>query len=157
MVSFKINSKAVTFDGEADTPLLWVIRDKLGMTGTKFGCGIGQCGACTVHVNGAAQRSCVTPVASIDGKAITTIEGLAPADDVLHPVQQAWLENDVPQCGYCQAGQIMATVDFLKKHPNPSDKDIDENVTNICRCGTYVRIRKAIHRAAELTAAGGEK
>jgi isoquinoline 1-oxidoreductase alpha subunit len=157
MVSFKINSKAVTFDGEADTPLLWVIRDELHMTGTKFGCGIGQCGACTVHVDGAAQRSCVTPVASIDGKAITTIEGLAPADDELHPVQQAWLENDVPQCGYCQAGQIMATVDFLKKHPNPSDKDIDDNMTNICRCGTYVRIRKAIHRAAELTAAGGEK
>jgi isoquinoline 1-oxidoreductase alpha subunit len=157
MVSFKINSKAVTFDGEADTPLLWVIRDELHMTGTKFGCGIGQCGACTVHVDGAAQRSCVTPVASIDGKAITTIEGLAPADDELHPVQQAWLEYDVPQCGYCQAGQIMATVDFLKKHPNPSDKDIDDNMTNICRCGTYVRIRKAIHRAAELTAAGGEK
>ena len=157
MVSFKINSKAVTFDGEADTPLLWVIRDEFHMTGTKFGCGIGQCGACTVHVDGAAQRSCVTPVASIDGKAITTIEGLAPADDELHPVQQAWLENDVPQCGYCQAGQIMATVDFLKKHPNPSDKDIDDNMTNICRCGTYVRIRKAIHRAAELTAAGGGK
>jgi isoquinoline 1-oxidoreductase alpha subunit len=157
MVSFKINSKAVTFDGEADTPLLWVIRDELRMTGTKFGCGIGQCGACTVHVDGAAQRSCVTPVASIDGKAITTIEGLAPADDELHPVQQAWLEYDVPQCGYCQAGQIMATVDFLKKHPSPSDKDIDDNMTNICRCGTYVRIRKAIHRAAELTAAGGEK
>lgn len=157
MVSFKINSKAVTFDGEADTPLLWVIRDELRMTGTKFGCGIGQCGACTVHVDGAAQRSCVTPVASIDGKAITTIEGLAPADDELHPVQQAWLEYDVPQCGYCQAGQIMATVDFLKKHPQPSDKDIDENMTNICRCGTYVRIRKAIHRAAELTAVGGEK
>jgi len=157
MVSFKINSKAVTFDGEVDTPLLWVIRDELRMTGTKFGCGIGQCGACTVHVDGAAQRSCVTPVASIDGKAITTIEGLAPADDQLHPVQQAWLENDVPQCGYCQAGQIMATVDFLKKHPKPSDKDIDDNMTNICRCGTYVRIRKAIHRAAELTAAGGEE
>jgi isoquinoline 1-oxidoreductase alpha subunit len=157
MVLFKINSKAVTFDGEADTPLLWVIRDELGMTGTKFGCGIGQCGACTVHVDGAAQRSCVTPVASINGKAITTIEGLAPADEELHPVQQAWLENDVPQCGYCQAGQIMATVDFLKKHPNPSDKDIDENMTNICRCGTYVRIRKAIHRAAELTAAGDKK
>ncbi len=157
MVSFKINSKNVTFDGEVDTPLLWVIRDELSMTGTKFGCGIGQCGACTVHVNGAAQRSCVTPVASIDGKAITTIEGLAPADDELHPVQQAWLENDVPQCGYCQAGQIMAAVDFLKKHPNPSDKDIDDNMTNICRCGTYVRIRKAIHRAAELTAVGGEK
>jgi isoquinoline 1-oxidoreductase alpha subunit len=153
MVSFKINSKAVTFNGEADTPLLWVIRDELRMTGTKFGCGIGQCGACTIHVNGAAQRSCVTPVSSIDGMSVTTIEGLAPADDDLHPVQQAWLENDVPQCGYCQAGQIMATVDFLKKYPEPSDEEINQNITNLCRCGTYARIRKAIHRAAELIAA----
>ena len=157
MVSFKINSKAVTFDGDANTPLLWVIRDDLNMTGTKFGCGIGQCGACTVHVNGGAQRSCVTPVAAIDGQTITTIEGLAPSESELHPVQQAWLEHDVPQCGYCQAGQIMATVDFLKKHPQPSDDDIDNNMTNICRCGTYVRIRKAIHRAAELTASGAEE
>ena len=153
MVSFKINSKAVTFDGEADTPLLWVIRDELSMTGTKFGCGIGQCGACTIHVNGAAQRSCVTPVSAIDGMSVTTIEGLAAVDDDLHPVQQAWLENDVPQCGYCQAGQIMATVDFLKKYPNPSDEEINQNITNLCRCGTYARIRKAIHRAAELVAA----
>ena len=153
MVSFKINSKAVTFDGEADTPLLWVIRDELSMTGTKFGCGIGQCGACTIHVNGAAQRSCVTPVSAIDGMSVTTIEGLAAVDDDLHPVQQAWLENDVPQCGYCQAGQIMATVDFLKKYPNPSDEVINQNITNLCRCGTYARIRKAIHRAAELVAA----
>jgi isoquinoline 1-oxidoreductase alpha subunit len=153
MVSFKINSRAVSFDGEADTPLLWVIRDELNMTGTKFGCGIGQCGACTVHVNGKAKRSCVTPVTAIDGQSITTIEGLAPSDDTLHPVQQAWLEHDVPQCGFCQAGQIMATVDLLKKYPNPSDDDINQNVTNLCRCGTYVRIRKAIHRAAELTAA----
>jgi isoquinoline 1-oxidoreductase alpha subunit len=157
MVSFKINSKAVTFDGDQNTPLLWVIRDDLNMTGTKFGCGVGQCGACTVHVNGIAQRSCVTPVTAIDGQNITTIEGLAPSDDKLHPVQQAWLEHDVPQCGYCQAGQIMATVDFLKKYPKPSDEDIDNNMTNLCRCGTYVRIRKAIHRAAELTIAGGEK
>ena len=154
MVSFKINTKTVSFDGDRSTPLLWVIRDELNMTGTKFGCGIGQCGACTVHINGAAQRSCITPVAAIDGQAITTIEGLAPSPDELHPVQQAWLEHDVPQCGYCQAGQIMATVDFLNKYPNPSDKDIDANMTNICRCGTYVRIRKAIHRAAELTAVG---
>ena len=154
MVSFKINSKTVSFDGDRSTPLLWVIRDELNMTGTKFGCGIGQCGACTVHINGAARRSCITPVAAIDGQAITTIEGLAPSPDELHPVQQAWLEHDVPQCGYCQAGQIMATVDFLNKYPNPSDKDIDANMTNICRCGTYVRIRKAIHRAAELTAVG---
>jgi isoquinoline 1-oxidoreductase alpha subunit len=153
MVSFKINSKAVTFDGEADTPLLWVIRDELRMTGTKFGCGIGQCGACTIHVNGAAQRSCVTPVSSIDGMSVTTIEGLAAVDDDLHPVQQAWLEYDVPQCGYCQAGQIMATVDFLKKYPEPSDEEINQNITNLCRCGTYARIRKAIHRAAELIAA----
>jgi isoquinoline 1-oxidoreductase alpha subunit len=152
MVSFKINSKTVTFDGDGTTPLLWVIRDELNMTGTKYGCGIGECGACTVHVNGNAQRSCVTPVATIDGQAITTIEGLAASDDKLHPVQQAWLEHDVPQCGFCQAGQIMATVDFLKRHPKPSDEDINSNITNICRCGTYTRIRKAIHRAAELVA-----
>lgn len=151
MVSFKINSEVVSFDGETDTPLLWVIRDRLQLTGTKFGCGIGQCGACTVHVDGVAQRSCITPVASIEGRTITTIEGLAPSEDALHPVQRAWLEHDVPQCGYCQAGQIMAAVDFLERFPDPSDADIDENVTNICRCGTYDRIRKAIHRAAEIT------
>ncbi|HNP64095.1 MAG TPA: (2Fe-2S)-binding protein [Woeseiaceae bacterium] len=150
MTTFKINSRTVTFDGDDDTPLLWVIRDELRLTGTKFGCGIGQCGACTVHINGAAQRSCVTPVAAVADQAITTIEGLATADDRLHPVQQAWLELDVPQCGYCQAGQIMATVDFLKHFPAPSDEDIDSHMTNICRCGTYARIRKAIHRAAEL-------
>ena len=155
MVSFKINSEEVSFEGDADTPLMWVIRDHLRLTGTKFGCGIGQCGACTVHVDGAAQRSCITPVATIDGRTITTIEGLAPSADALHAVQQAWLEHDVPQCGYCQAGQIMAAADFLKRHPNPSDADIDNNVTNICRCGTYVRIRKAIHRAAEI--ASGEE
>ena len=155
MVSFKINSEEVSFDGDSRTPLLWVIRDHLQLRGTKFGCGIGQCGACTVHVDGAAQKSCITPVAAIEGRGITTIEGLAPSDDVLHPVQQAWLEHDVPQCGYCQAGQIMAAVDFLKRHPKPSDADIDTNIPNICRCGTYVRIRKAIHRAAELVA--GEK
>ena len=152
MVSFKINSEEVSYEGDADTPLLWVIRDHLRLTGTKFGCGVGQCGACTVHVDGMAQRSCVTPVAAIDGRDITTIEGLAPSADELHPVQQAWLENDVPQCGYCQAGQIMAVVDFLKHNPSPSDDDINKGVTNICRCGTYVRIRKAIHRAAELSA-----
>ncbi len=150
MVSFKINSEEVSFEGDSDTPLLWVIRDHLRLTGTKFGCGVGQCGACTVHIDGVAQRSCVMPVASINGRDITTIEGLAPSDADLHPVQQAWLENDVPQCGYCQAGQIMAAVDFLKRYPQPTDADIDANVTNICRCGTYVRIRKAIHRAAEL-------
>ena len=151
MVSFKINSQEVSFEGDPGTPLLWVIRDHLKLQGTKFGCGIGQCGACTVHVDGVAQRSCVMPVATIDGRSIKTIEGLAPEDGGLHPVQQAWLEHDVPQCGYCQAGQIMAAVDFLKRYPDPSDADIDNNITNICRCGTYVRIRKAIHRAAELS------
>jgi isoquinoline 1-oxidoreductase alpha subunit len=129
-----------------------VIRDHLQLTGTKFGCGIGQCGACTVHIDGVAQRSCVVPVAAIDGRDITTIEGLAPSEDKLHPVQEAWLEGDVPQCGYCQAGQIMAAADFLQRNPQPSDDDIDKGLTNICRCGTYVRIRKAIHRAAELSA-----
>ena len=151
MVSIRINSEEVSFEGDPGTPLLWVIRDHLQLRGTKFGCGTGQCGACTVHVDGVARRSCVTPVASIDGRSITTIEGLAPADGGLHPVQQAWLEHDVPQCGYCQAGQIMAAVDFLKRYPNPSDAVIDTHITNICRCGTYVRIRKAIHRAAELS------
>jgi isoquinoline 1-oxidoreductase alpha subunit len=155
MVSFTINSEHASFDGDPGTPLLWVIRDHLRLRGTKFGCGIGQCGACTVHVDGAAQRSCITPVSAAAGRRITTIEGLAASQDSLHPVQQAWLEHDVPQCGYCQAGQIMAAVDFLKRHPKPSDADIDHNITNICRCGTYVRIRKAIHRAAEITA--GEK
>ena len=155
MVSFRINSEEVSFDGDPGTPLLWVIRDHLRLRGTKFGCGIGQCGACTVHVDGAAQRSCVVPVSTIEGRNVTTIEGLAPSDNALHPVQQAWLEHDVPQCGYCQAGQIMAAVDFLKRNPEPSDADIDDNITNICRCGTYVRIRKAIHRAAEIAA--GEK
>lgn len=155
MISFQVNSEDVTFAGDESTPLLWVLRDHFNMTGTKFGCGIGQCGACTVHVDGSAQRSCTTPVASIADKAVTTIEGLAPAHDKLHPVQQAWLEFDVPQCGYCQAGQIMATADLLERVPHPSDDDIDNNMTNICRCGTYARIRKAIHRAAELKAAGG--
>ena len=154
MISFKVNSKPVAFDGDADTPLLWVLRDHLRLTGSKFGCGIGQCGACTVHVDGKAQRSCVTPVAAIEDRSITTIEGLAGADGDLHPVQKAWLEFDVPQCGFCQAGQIMATADLLNRHPRPSDQDIDQNMTNICRCGTYVRIRKAIHRAAELAEAG---
>ena len=152
MVSFKINTEEVSFEGDSDTPLLWVIRDHLRLTGTKFGCGVGQCGACTVHIDGVAQRSCLMPVSSIDGRDITTIEGLAPSDAELHPVQQAWLENDVPQCGYCQAGQIMATVDFVQRYPDPTDAEIDANLTNLCRCGTYVRIRKAIHRAAELAA-----
>ena len=151
MISFTVNAKPVSFDGDDDTPLLWILRDHVKLTGTKFGCGIGQCGACTVHIDGKAQHSCVITAAAIDGKSITTIEGLAPTSDELHPVQRAWLEFNVPQCGYCQAGQIMATVDFLKKYPKPTDGDIDRNMTNICRCGTYVRIRKAIHRAAELS------
>lgn len=154
MLSFKVNARHFRFDGDENTPLLWVIRDELNMTGTKFGCGIGQCGACTVHINGKAQRSCITPVATVADQSVTTIEGLATSDDELHPVQQAWLEFDVPQCGYCQAGQIMATVDFLKRFPKPTDADIDNNMNNICRCGTYARIRKAIHRAAQLTASG---
>jgi isoquinoline 1-oxidoreductase alpha subunit len=152
MVSFTINSEHVSFDRDPDTPLLWVIRDHLQLTGTKFGCGIGQCGACTVHVDGEAQRSCLIPVSAVDGLNVTTIEGLAPSADALHPVQRAWLELDVPQCGYCQAGQIMAAAEFLERHPNPSDADIDKYITNLCRCGTYVRIRKAIHRAAEIAA-----
>ncbi len=150
MVSFSINTEDVSFDGDESTPLLWVIRDHLKLTGTKFGCGTGECGACMVHINGRARRSCLMPVAAVAGRDITTIEGLAPSDDKLHPVQQAWLEHDVPQCGYCQTGQIMAVVDFLERFPNPTDADIDNNVKNICRCGTYVRIRKAIHRAAEI-------
>jgi isoquinoline 1-oxidoreductase alpha subunit len=152
MVSFQVNNKNVQFDDDPDTPLLWVLRDHLKLTGAKYGCGIGLCGSCTVHINGEARRSCRTPVSSLDGKSVVTIEGLAPSDGQLHPVQQAWLEEDVPQCGYCQTGLIMATVDFLKEHPEPSDDDIDNNVSNLCRCGTYVRVRKAVHRAAELMA-----
>ncbi len=155
MISFRVNTADVRFDGDATTPLLWVLRDQLNLTGTKFGCGIGQCGACTVHVDGRAQRSCLTPVSAISGKTITTIEGLATSDGTLHPVQVAWLEHDVPQCGYCQAGQIMATADLLQRIPKPTDADIDAELTNLCRCGTYARIRKAIHRAAELQSAGG--
>jgi isoquinoline 1-oxidoreductase alpha subunit len=154
MISFQVNKEAASFEGDKNTPLLWVLRDHLQLTGTKFGCGGGHCGACTVHVDGQAQRSCITPVSAVSKRSITTIEGLAPADGELHPVQQAWLDTDVPQCGYCQAGQIMATIDFLKRHPKPTDEDIDNSMTNICRCGTYVRVRKAIHRAAQLAAAG---
>ena len=146
MIALTVNGKAYSLDVESETPLLWVIRDELGMTGTKFGCGIAQCGACTVHVDGEAVRSCSIQVGDVANKSITTIEGLSP--DAKHPVQQAWLAEDVPQCGYCQSGQIMAAVAFLKEHPKPTDADIDANLTNICRCGTYVRIRSAIHRAA---------
>lgn len=155
MISFKVNSKPVSFEGDADTPLLWVLRDHLQLTGTKFSCGIGVCGACMVHLDGRAMASCLLPVSSIEGRSVTTIEGLSAKDGELHPVQKAWLELDVAQCGYCQSGQIMATADFLQRHPRPTDQDIDNNLSNmICRCGTYVRIRKAVHRAAEMTEPG---
>ena len=140
---------------DENTPLLWVIRDQLNLTGTKFGCGIGQCGSCTVHIDGHAQRSCITPVAAVENQSITTIEGLAIDEEELHPVQEAWIEEDVPQCGYCQAGQIMAVADLLERIPNPTDADIDTQITNICRCGTYARIRKAVHRASALKQEGG--
>jgi isoquinoline 1-oxidoreductase subunit alpha len=146
-VTLKVNGKTHTLDIEPEMPLLWALRDELQLTGTKFGCGIAQCGACTVHVGGVAMRSCSVPVAAASGKDIVTIEGLASADGKLHPVQAAWVAEDVPQCGYCQSGQIMAAVALLKEKPNPTDEDIN-TITNICRCGTYVRIRKAIHRAA---------
>ena len=152
VISFNVNNEAVTFDGAEDTPLLWVIRDHLKLKGAKFGCAIGQCGACTVHIDGRAQKSCIFKVSLVAGRDVTTIEGLAPSADTLHPVQQAWIEEDVPQCGYCQTGQIMAAVDLLQQIPDPSDADIAQNMSNICRCGTYVRIRKAIHRASELIA-----
>jgi aerobic-type carbon monoxide dehydrogenase small subunit (CoxS/CutS family) len=155
MISFKVNGRPASFEGEAVTPLLWVLRDHLELTVTKFGCGVGICGACTVLLEGRAARSCQLPVSSVEGKSLTTIEGLAASEDSLHPVQKAWLELDVPQCGYCQAGQIMATVDLLNRIPRPTDKDIDEQLSGmICRCGTYVRIRKAVHRAAELARSG---
>lgn len=143
-----INGKRRQYDGDPEQPLLWVLRDELGLTGSKFGCGIGVCGACTVHVDGRAQRSCMTPVGSLANRRVTTIEGLSP--DASHAVQKAWLEEDVPQCGYCQAGQIMAVADLLQQVPNPSDEDIDRLHSNICRCGTYYRMRKAIHRAATI-------
>ncbi|QXD25339.1 (2Fe-2S)-binding protein [Opitutia bacterium ISCC 51] len=137
-------------DIDPTTPLLWALRDHLGMVGTKFGCGKGLCGACTVHLNGTAIRSCSTPVSAVEGHMITTIEGLAKDEDTLHPVQEAWMEHDVPQCGYCQAGQMMNASALLAINPKPSDKDIDNAMAgNICRCGTYKRIRKAIHTAAE--------
>jgi aerobic-type carbon monoxide dehydrogenase small subunit (CoxS/CutS family) len=148
MVKIKINGTSHQLDVEGDMPLLWVLREEIGLTGTKFGCGIAQCGACTVHINGQAVRSCVTPISTVDGAEITTIEGLSP--DSGHPVQQAWLTEQVPQCGYCQSGQIMATVAYLKTNPDPTDAEIDANLTNICRCGTYERLRRAVHRAAAL-------
>ena len=148
MPSLKINGHARQVDVDPDTPLLWVLRDTLGLTGTRYGCGIAQCGACTVHVNGVATRSCSVPVSAVEGAAITTIEGLPPNDALLHPVQKAWIAHDVPQCGYCQSGMIMAVAALLKEKPNPTDAEIDAAITNICRCGTYARIRAAIHTAA---------
>src|SRR6185437_15773908 len=146
-INFTLNGKTQTVDVSPDMPLLWVLRDTLNMTGTKFGCGMALCGACTVHINGEATRSCITPVSSVSGKKVTTIEGISA--DGSHPVQQAWIAEDVPQCGYCQSGQIMSAVALLTKKSNPTDADIDDAMSgNICRCGTYQRIRKAIHRAA---------
>jgi isoquinoline 1-oxidoreductase subunit alpha len=153
VISITVNNQMVNLDAEADTPLLWVLRDHLGMTGTKYGCGMALCGACTVHIDGAATRSCVLPLSAVSGKSITTIEGLS--RDRSHAVQKAWLEIDVPQCGYCQSGQIMSAAALLKGNPKPSDADIDAAMSgNICRCGTYPRIRRAIRRAAELLETG---
>ena len=142
-----INGRAQQVDVDPDTPLLWVLRDTLGLTGTRYGCGIAQCGACTVHIDGVATRSCSVPVGAAEGAQVTTIEGLSPNGD-LHPVQRAWIAHDVPQCGYCQSGMIMAVAALLKEKPQPTDADIDGAITNICRCGTYARIRAAIHTAA---------
>lgn len=148
--TIKVNGESRVVDVDPDTPLLWVIREELGLTGTKYSCGIAACGACTVHVDGEATRSCVLPIEAVGQSAITTIEGLS--SDRSHPVQQAWLEIDVPQCGYCQSGQIMAAAALLEENPNPSDEEIKETVTNLCRCGTYNRVLKGIKRAAELKA-----
>jgi isoquinoline 1-oxidoreductase alpha subunit len=148
MPRLTVNGQTQEVDVDPETPLLWVLRDTLGLTGTKFGCGIAQCGACTVHVDGVATRSCSAPVSAVEGSQITTIEGLS-TNGVLHPVQKAWIAHDVPQCGYCQSGMIMAVAALLKDNPQPSDADIDAAITNICRCGTYARIRMAIHTATQ--------
>jgi isoquinoline 1-oxidoreductase alpha subunit len=147
MPTLIVNGQTHNVEVEPDTPLLWVLRDTLGMTGTKYGCGIAQCGACTVHIDGVAVRSCSVQLSDVAGKQITTIEGLAP-EGALHKVQQAWIANDVPQCGYCQSGMIMAVAALLKDKPRPTDKDIDEAITNICRCGTFQQVREAIHAVA---------
>ena len=151
-ITFTLNGKSQSVDVDPQLPLLWVLRDTLNLTGTKFGCGMALCGACTVHLDGHAIRSCVSPLSRVAGKHVTTIEGLSANSE--HPLQQAWIEVDVPQCGYCQSGQIMSAAILLKENPHPTDTDIDEAMSgNICRCGTYPRIRRAIHRAAELAAA----
>jgi len=152
-ITTTVNGTARTFDVEPEMPLLWVLREQLGLTGTKFGCGIAACGACTVHLDGRPVRSCVLPVSAADGKQVTTIEGLA-APATLHAVQQAWITHQVPQCGYCQSGMIMAVAGLLAATPVPSDDDIDRAITNICRCGTFVRVRAAIHTAARANATG---
>ena len=146
MVAFTLNGKSTTADAEPNTPLLWVIRENLQISGTKFGCGAGLCGACTVHINGEPAFSCQTAISEVAGKSVTTIEGLSP--DGSHPLQKAWIAEQVPQCGYCQSGQIMVAVALLERKAKPTDADIDKAMTNICRCGTYQRIRKAVHRAA---------
>jgi isoquinoline 1-oxidoreductase subunit alpha len=151
MARFTVNGKSTQVDVEPSTPLLWVLREQIGLTGTKYGCGVAQCGACTVHIDGTAVRSCVMPVGAVEGKKITTIEGLA-QKGVLTKVQKAWLENDVPQCGYCQSGMIMAVTALLKEKPKPTDADIDAAITNICRCGTFQQVREAIHSAAKAKA-----
>ena len=152
MIKLTVNSRVLETDADPETPLLWVLRDHLGLTGTKFGCGKALCGACTVHIDGSPVRSCSVPLAAIEGKAVTTVEGLSA--DRSHVLQKAWIEFDVPQCGYCQSGQLMSAAALLKAHPKPTDADIDAAMAgNLCRCGTYPRIRAAIHRAAELLAA----
>ena len=148
MASLTINGKTISMDVEDDTPLLWAIRENVGLTGTKYGCGIALCGACTVHVDGVAMRSCGMSVGEAAGKQIVTIEGLAGNNAALHKVQQAWVANDVPQCGYCQSGMIMAVAALLQEKPKPTDQDVDEAITNICRCGTFQQVREAIHAAA---------
>jgi isoquinoline 1-oxidoreductase subunit alpha len=147
MARLTVNGKVHDVTAEPNTPLLWVLREQIGLTGTKYGCGIAQCGACTVHIDGEAVRSCSLPVSDAEGKQIVTIEGLA-QNGTLHKVQKAWVDNDVPQCGYCQSGMIMAVAALLKEKPKPSDADIDKNITNICRCGTFQQVREAIHAAA---------
>ena len=147
MAALNVNGKTYQVDADPNTPLLWVLRENVGLTGTKYGCGIAQCGACTVHVDGVAMRSCSVPLSLVEGKQVTTIEGLA-QNGMLHKVQKAWVDHDVPQCGYCQSGMIMAVAELLKNKPKPTDADIDREITNICRCGTFQQVREAIHAAA---------